>query len=439
LDDCADSASIASSASRSTIQYQRPFRFQASRSLADFRSMQVRLNRSISSSGALSSASSGVPGVGYLTGKGVKWVGLQILKGIGVVEIARRRWMITRLVSEMDRLDANSWERWLLTKENKVRRAAEDLLELSSDHYKSKYRTKAIDQGSHLRDIVSNSPVSGTAAGTTQDSFVFKLFPLYLLSKYNSASSLTVAGDIREILLQDAEAESDNEGLLYYEFIAQLCHELAYGPTSEWRYLGYATLWRIVRTAFGRQLLENLDYRGDLISDLAKSTFDQPIADVVEQATAVKFFSIYAENVSTFRGQVLSLTGVPLLIHNIENIRNDTNEWLVERLCSSIVESSEFEWCCSTLVGMDICPFLAKVLIDRFEDGTLYTAWTSYSIMLTIRNIALLGGETGAKAARDSFTPQLRKVLPKIKMHIETQLGSAMANTFQESILKVVP
>jgi len=203
--------------------------------------------------------------------------------------------------------------------------------------------------------------------------------------------------------------------------------------------LGYATLWRIVRTAFGRQLLENLDYRGDLISDLAKSTFDQPIADVVEQATAVKFFSIYAENVSTFRGQVLSLTGVPLLIHNIENIRNDTNEWLVERLCSSIVESSEFEWCCSTLVGMDICPFLAKVLIDRFEDGTLYTAWTSYSIMLTIRNIALLGGETGAKAARDSFTPQLRKVLPKIKMHIETQLGSAMANTFQESILKVVP
>lgn len=130
--DCSDSTSISSSVSRSTIQYQRPFRFQASRSLADLRSMHVRLNRSISSSGALSSASSGVPGIGYLSGRGVKWVGLQILKGIEGVEIARRRWMITKLVNEMDGLGVNGWEKWLLTKEKKLRRAAEDLLELSS-------------------------------------------------------------------------------------------------------------------------------------------------------------------------------------------------------------------------------------------------------------------------------------------------------------------
>lgn len=89
----------------------------------------------------------------------------------------------------------------------------------------------------------------------------------------------------------------------------------------------------------------------------------RPIADIVEQATAVKFFSIYAENVSTFRGQMLSPTGIPLLIHNIKHLHNDTNEWSVERLCSSLVESSEFEWCCSTLVGMDICPSLAKILM----------------------------------------------------------------------------
>jgi hypothetical protein len=197
------------------------------------------------------------------------------------------------------------------------------------------------------------------------------------------------------------------------------------------------------------------------MTDRESSFFSiRPIADIVEQATAVKFFSIYAENVPTFRGQVLSPTGIPLLIRNIKNLHNDTNEWSVERLCSSLVESSEFEWCCSTLVGMDICPSLAKILMyvvlisntrevyylttcastsDRSEDGTLYTAWTSYSIMLTIRNIALLGGESGAKAARDSVIPQLWKVLPKIKMHVKIRLGSAMANTFQESISKVIP
>jgi len=97
--------------------------------------MQVRLSSSISSSCSdftLSSTSSGVPGIGHLSGKGIKWLGLQILKGVGVIEIARRRWVITRLVSEMGKLDANGWENWLLAKEQKVRRAAEDLLELSS-------------------------------------------------------------------------------------------------------------------------------------------------------------------------------------------------------------------------------------------------------------------------------------------------------------------
>jgi hypothetical protein len=109
---------------------------------------------------------------------------------------------------------------------------------------------------------------------------LFLVLNRYVLYQYNSASSITVAGDIREILLQDSEAESDNEGLLYYEFITQLCHELVYGLASEWRYLGYATLWRIVRTGFGRQLLEDLDYRGDLISDLAKSAFDKYVLNV---------------------------------------------------------------------------------------------------------------------------------------------------------------
>jgi hypothetical protein len=38
-----------------------------------------------------STASSGVPGIGYLSGKAVKWLGLQILSGFATVQIYRRQ------------------------------------------------------------------------------------------------------------------------------------------------------------------------------------------------------------------------------------------------------------------------------------------------------------------------------------------------------------
>jgi len=78
-----------------------------------------------------SSASSGIAGIGHHSGKAIKWMGLQTLKGFRVIEIIRRRWVIERLVKEMGKLDADGWEQWLVKKERKVRRTAEDLLELS--------------------------------------------------------------------------------------------------------------------------------------------------------------------------------------------------------------------------------------------------------------------------------------------------------------------
>ena len=68
----------------STIQYQRPFGWQSNPNLTDIRSTRMRLRSSMASSSSNSvssntTASSGVAGIGYVGGKAVKWVGLQIL------------------------------------------------------------------------------------------------------------------------------------------------------------------------------------------------------------------------------------------------------------------------------------------------------------------------------------------------------------------------
>lgn len=75
-----DAVSIRSLQPSSTIQYQCPFRWQSNLSSTDVRSTQARLRNSIasSSSNSFSTASSGVPGIGYLSGKAVKWVGSKI-------------------------------------------------------------------------------------------------------------------------------------------------------------------------------------------------------------------------------------------------------------------------------------------------------------------------------------------------------------------------
>jgi hypothetical protein len=126
-----DVRSIGSTSSRYTIQYQRPFQVKANPSLTDLRSAQVRLRHSITIS-MLSSESSGMPGIGYLSGKVVKWVGMQMLKAFTSIEIYRRRWIIGKLVKEMGKMDLSRRGDWLVEKQREINRAVDDMLELSS-------------------------------------------------------------------------------------------------------------------------------------------------------------------------------------------------------------------------------------------------------------------------------------------------------------------
>jgi len=92
---------------------------------------------------------------------------------------------------------------------------------------------------------------------------------------------------------------------------------------------------------------------------------------------------------------------------------------------------------CGSLIQQETY-FLTLICIsDQIANATLLNAWTVYSNVLTIRNIALLGGDSGLKAVHDVVTDQLRKALPESKEHVRTHLGSAMADTFQDCILTI--
>jgi hypothetical protein len=128
-----DAASITTTRSGRTIQYQRPFRL-GNFGLTDLRSMRTRLHDSVpSTSGSSSSiASSGVRGIGYLSGKAVKWVGMQILDGFVPLEIRRRRWIIRGLMKRMDVIPFEERAPWIVRNVRKISHAIENLLELSS-------------------------------------------------------------------------------------------------------------------------------------------------------------------------------------------------------------------------------------------------------------------------------------------------------------------
>jgi hypothetical protein len=88
----------------------------------------------------------------------------------------------------------------------------------------------------------------------------------------NDRAAENLAGDLREILLQDS-APADEE-LLVAEMATSLCIELTDGTSSPWRAHGYDTLWYLYQTPFGKQHLQYLETCGVLMDDLAKRAFE---------------------------------------------------------------------------------------------------------------------------------------------------------------------
>jgi len=169
-----DSVSITSASSSNTTEYQRRFRMQVNPSLTDIRSMRNRLQKSIASSStsgiSSSTASSGIPGIGYLSGKVAKRVGLKILSSLEALEICRRRWLIRKFMTQIGRIPEDQLVTWLMARRGAVTRTIEDLLELTSyvachlyctqsndglrNEYRVEYQLTAANQSATLEDIL---------------------------------------------------------------------------------------------------------------------------------------------------------------------------------------------------------------------------------------------------------------------------------------------
>jgi hypothetical protein len=110
------------------MRYKRPFRLKRNISLTDLQSWR----RSCSSDGNSFSTSSHLPGIGYFSGKAIKWIGEKMLDIITPIEINRRAWVINRLLKTLEKQSFDSLPDKVFLKKKSIHRLVNDLLELST-------------------------------------------------------------------------------------------------------------------------------------------------------------------------------------------------------------------------------------------------------------------------------------------------------------------
>lgn len=434
-----DLASIRSTRSRNTIQYQRPFRWQSNPSLTDYRSMQVRLRDSINASStsslSASSGSSGIPGIGYMSGKAVKWVGMQILNSFVPLEIRRRRWVIHRFIKRLGEVPVDKRAEWVTKKEHKAVRVVEDILELTMDQYKANFRTTAIEKGMLIDGLVVQSTfMSGSSEETFKILMLVKLFPLRLLEDSHCAWDGD-ARDFREVLLQDPLDLVDERHFIA-EMAMQLCFELAYDAPSRHRAELYRALWLLYVSAHRSVCVRTLGLSGTLMEDLATHEFQESVSGsdhsmIREQAVAVQFFSEYANDAPAFRMHLFKPAAIPLLIENIKSLEMQINESgpgsiILLRLVFVVRDVSRLEWAIPLLTQLDLCPTLVRLLIFCQRDTGLgvRASRSAYDIVFTLRNLAVTGGHSGRQAVHDATTDELLQMLPQVEGRLRQDFGS---------------
>lgn len=133
--DATETFSLLTSTSVTIAEYQRPFRWRLNTNLTELRSARNQIqesSRATSSDMTSSTTSYFVPGIGSVSGKAVRWVGSQILSSISSIEIRRRRWLIQKLITKIERLPTPERAKVMLENQTQLKRAIDDLVELSS-------------------------------------------------------------------------------------------------------------------------------------------------------------------------------------------------------------------------------------------------------------------------------------------------------------------
>jgi hypothetical protein len=76
--------------------------------------------------------------------------------------------------------------------------------------------------------------------------------------------------------------------------------------------------------------------------------------------------------------------------------------------------------------------------LNSTQDNTLLGAWTTYSNVVTLKNIAVLGGDNGVQAVHSAATDDLQQIFSEREKQVQDHLGSAMGDYFRECVGEVL-
>jgi hypothetical protein len=242
------------------------------------------------------------------------------------------------------------------------------------------------------------------------------------------------AGELRETLLLNSSELTDEESLAA-EVAVQLCHELAYGNPSPWRWQGYAHLWYLYGAPVVKRRFLKLAREGKpVIKEFMNKIFDRPMDSETEHAYALIFSSALADNVPALRTHLSAPTGIQLLVENIKAKVSDNGSAshpIVWTLCQIMGHLALLPWCISTLAQLNVCPTLVELLIinqcDIRHDKAHAKSWAAFCIVRILYNMAIEGGDIGRQNVADAVTSELLQILPEVGNSIRRPLGDAAA------------
>jgi hypothetical protein len=141
-----------STSSHISMRYKRPFRLKRNISLTDLQSWRRSCSSDGDSFSTSFSTSSHHPGIGYFSGKAIKWIGEKILDIITPIEINRRAWVINRLLKTLEKQSSDSLPDKIFLNKKSIHRLVDDLLELSTYIMHGSEITLLVDNTYHCRD-----------------------------------------------------------------------------------------------------------------------------------------------------------------------------------------------------------------------------------------------------------------------------------------------
>jgi len=300
-----------------------------------------------------------------------------------------------------------------LKQEKSLHRLVDDLLELYSGGYNAKYQNISRKLGHDLTDYLSRPRYRSNiymprnkALWATTWFLTVKVAPLdFRNNDDNSVASPSLSVALCDILLQESLPYGEIDCTIS-ELVTCACNELGCDITSISRDNAFCFIFCLYRMPAGRKELSKLGQSGGLLEHVAKETFKEGM-DYAEQASAVWFFAIFAEDHPEYRHQVLGPNGLSLTISRLREYIPVSKQSpispidleMIQLLCTPLHSAANFVWAVPTLLALDLCNVLCQLLVFHHP----LDEWIAYLVILALRNLSVAGGDPGRRAVREAL------------------------------------